>query len=364
MFGTGEENSVKRDVVLLCGGRSAEHEISLISAASVMRNLDPDRYRLEILGIRKDGSTMTAGELAEALQVRSGERVDLPDVPSWVVWLAGRAASRPRELVVFPVLHGPYGEDGTVQGLLEVLDLPYVGASVGGSAVGMNKIYCKRILESAGLPVLPWSAFHREAWGRDSDACRRRLDSVLGWPRFVKPANLGSSVGISRCLEDGLAAAVELALRYDDWVVVEQGIDAREIEVSVLGGFEPAASQPGEIIPADVFYSYEAKYLDDRSQLLIPAPLDAEQARQVQELAVRAFEVLQLEGMARMDFLMDRRSGRFWINEPNTIPGFTRISMYPKLWAVSGLPFPDLLDRLLDLAVERHRRRSRLEVSR
>lgn len=353
-----------REVILLCGGRSAEHEVSLVSVASVMRNLDPDRYRIEVLGIRKDGSTMTAEELAEALQVRPGDRVNLPDVRSWVAWLESRAASRTAELVVFPVLHGPYGEDGTVQGLLEVLDLPYVGASVGGSAVGINKVYCKRILESAGLPVLPWRAFHREAWRKDPGDCRRQLDSGLGWPRFVKPASLGSSVGVSRCFEDGLQAAVELAFRYDDWVVVEQGIEAREIEVSVLGGFEPEASLPGEIIPADVFYSYEAKYLDDRSQLLIPAPLDADETRQVQELAVKAFEVLQLEGMARMDFLMDRHTGRLWINEPNTIPGFTRISMYPKLWGVSGLPFGALLDRLLDLAVERHRRRSRLEVSR
>lgn len=354
-----------RNVVLLCGGRSAEHEVSLVSVRSVIGNLDPGRYRIEVLGIRKDGSTMTAADLAAALALEPESAVVLPDCESWVSWLERRARDRDGRTVVFPVLHGPNGEDGTVQGVFEVLDLPYVGASVGGSAVGMNKIYCKRILESAGLPVPAWRSFQRDQWQQEQDRCIADVRGALTWPVFVKPANLGSSVGISRCEEEvGLAEAMRLAFRYDDWILVEQGIDAREIEVSVLGGFTPEASQPGEIVPCDTFYSYRAKYLDDRSQLLVPAPLAAAQVREVRDLAVRTFEVLQLEGMARVDFLMERGSGKLWVNEPNTIPGFTSISMYPKLWAYSGLTFTELLDRLLDLAVERHQRRSRLDVNR
>lgn len=355
------------EVIVLCGGRSAEHEISLVSAASVINRLDRRRRTLSVLGIRRDGSTMAPGELKAALDLSEPDLFDFPETEHWVRFLAelstdpGRRAST----VVFPVLHGPNGEDGSVQGVMEALDLAYVGASVGGSAVGMNKIYCKRILESAGLPVLPWTEISLLQWQESGERLVAELIRGLHYPLFVKPANMGSSVGVSRCTSElELRSAIELALAYDDWVLLEQGISARELEVSVLGSLEAEASVPGEIVPSDVFYSYEAKYLDDRSRLIIPAQVDGPLAARVRDLAIQTFQLLQLEGMARVDFLLDRGSGEVWVNEPNTIPGFTRISMYPKLWEASGLPYTELLERLLQLAAERRRRRSRLRLER
>ncbi|MFZ0430474.1 MAG: D-alanine--D-alanine ligase family protein, partial [Acidobacteriota bacterium] len=333
-----------RHVILLCGGRSAEHEVSLLSVASVIRNLDRSKYRVSVLGIARDGSTKPASRLRAELGELGGAGTEIPDARHWIEFLLDRKGP---DLVVFPVLHGPYGEDGTVQGALELLDIPYVGASVGGSAVGMNKVYCKGILQSAGLPTLPALTWNIDQWrGGRSDVVEQSA-SRFPFPVFVKPVNLGSSVGISRCASAAdLEAAIEEAFLYDDWILVEQGINAREIETSVLGGLEARVSLPGEIVPADVFYSYEAKYLNDDSKLLVPAPLAADQVREVQDLALRTFRALQLEGMARIDFLMDRDTDQFWVNEPNTIPGFTRISMYPKLWEASGLSYSDLLSTL------------------
>ncbi|GAB4238438.1 MAG: D-alanine--D-alanine ligase family protein [Acidobacteriota bacterium] len=352
------------NVVVLCGGKSAEHEISLLSAGYVTRTLVAAGFPVAVVGISRDGGMLPAAELRSTLEAEA----PLPPSVSVVGqedWRAVLLGLEPRRTVVFPVMHGPFGEDGIIQGFLEALDLPYVGAGVAGSAVGMNKIFCKAILQQAGLPVLPGVSCHVFRWRREKGAFLGEVADRLAWPVFVKPANLGSSIGVARCETPGeLEVAVDEAFAYGDWVLVEQGIAAREIEVSVLGGFAPRASLPGEIVPADCFYTYEAKYVRDDSRLLIPAPLDADQVRAVQDLAVRAYVALQLEGMARMDFLLDRVTGRWYVNEPNTIPGFTRISMYPKLWEASGLAPEELMRELVRLAMERWNRRRAYRVVR
>jgi D-alanine-D-alanine ligase len=352
---------MKKHVIVVCGGRSAEHEVSLISAASVLTHLDYSAFDVSVIGISKSGGTIPADQLSGQLSVgRPGLKI--PEVDNWIVYLSGLDSAKN---VVFPVLHGPYGEDGTIQGLLELLDLPYVGAGVGGSAVGMNKLLCKSILKAHGLPVLPAVDFNAEDWDRDDASIKNRILNEIGFPLFVKPANMGSSIGISRCLDLlQTESAIQKALRYDDIILVEKGVDAREIEVSVLGGFNPRSSRPGEIVPSDEFYSYKAKYLDGSSQLIVPAQLSSHQEERIREMACSVFQALQLEGMARIDFLLERESGQVWVNEPNTIPGFTPISMYPKLWDASGLTYPELLKELIHLGVQRHLRRSKLSVDR
>jgi D-alanine-D-alanine ligase len=351
-----------KHVVILCGGRSAEHEVSLRSAASILGTLSSRTYRRSVIGIAKDGATWAADTTASKLAPAAHPGVSFLGGKHWLVLLL---ELEPPPDIVFPVLHGPYGEDGTVQGALEVLGLPYVGAGVWGSAVGMDKIHSKIILQQAGLPVLPYAAVDRYQWQTDAEAVVRRAEGGLAYPLFVKPANLGSSVGINKSKDRRqLEAHLEIAFRYDDYVLIEQGVAAREIEVSVLGDFQARASVAGEIIPTDEFYTYHAKYHDSNSRLLVPAPLSTEQMEEVRALAVKTFLALQLEGMARVDFLLDKQTGRFWINEPNTIPGFTSISMYPKLWEASGLPYSELLDELVALGLARHRRRSGLSVDR
>jgi D-alanine-D-alanine ligase len=262
--------------------------------------------------------------------------------------------------VVFPVLHGTFGEDGTVQGLLELAGIPYVGAGVLGSAAGMDKDVMKRLFRDAGLPVVPWVLVLRGEWEQEPARVRRRIEKEIGYPLFVKPANLGSSVGISKVTRRrGLAAALSLGAEYDRKVLVEKAVEAREIECSVLGNDRPQASVPGEVVPVNEFYDYEAKYLKEGSELIIPAKLTPRQTKQVQELALGAFQAIDCAGMARVDFLLDRKTGKVFVNEINTIPGFTPISMYPKMWAASGIPYPQLLDRLLALALERQREKNR-----
>ncbi len=346
-------------VIVLCGGRSAEHDVSLVSAGSVVRNLDSSRYRISLIGIAKDGQVIPADQLKSKMTM-ADTPVQILDHKHWVELLLGSSPD-----IVFPVLHGPYGEDGTVQGALEVLDLPYVGAGVWGSAVGMNKIHCKSVLADAGLPVLPYVAMNRVEWEEGAESLVAQITSSLSYPLFVKPANLGSSIGINKSRNrEELLEHIRAAFKYDDFVLVEQGIDAREIEVSVLGNLKARASFAGEIVPSREFYTYESKYEDSNSELVIPARLSTGQMEEVRALAVRAYNCLQLEGMARMDFLMDRASGKLWINEPNTIPGFTSISMYPKLWEATGLRYPELLDQLIELGFERWRRRRALSVDR
>ena len=356
---------------ILFGGRSGEHEVSLTSAASVLQALDPAKYEVVPIGITREGCWRVGWGALRLLPevLKNGKPVTPSVVPGGpqLVPLEGQTlveTSRPEVDVIFPVLHGTFGEDGTVQGLLELAGIPYVGAGVLASAAGMDKDVMKRLFRDAGLPVVPWELVLRGEWGKSPAAIRKRIEKRLRYPLFVKPANLGSSVGITKVHNAReLPAALDLAARYDRKILVEKAVNAREIECSVLGNDAPQASVPGEVIPVNEFYDYEAKYLKEGSELIIPAKLSGTQTRRVQDLAVRAFQAIDCSGMGRVDFLLDRRTGKIYVNEINTIPGFTPISMYPKMWEASGLPYPQLLDRLIELALERHREASRTNFS-
>ena len=352
---------------LIFGGRSGEHEVSLMSARSVLKAINKDKYDITLIGITKEGKwvagadpmrALTAGDMADMSEaVLLGE----PGKRELLTLQAAGANSKAIQLsaiteldVIFPLLHGPYGEDGTVQGLLELADLPYVGAGVLGSAVAMDKAVCKDVLRANGIPVVDWITVGRGEIERDAEGVARRAEAKFPFPIFTKPANLGSSVGVVKAHQHAeLVRALRESARYDRRVLVEQGIHAREIEVSVLGNDEPLASVPGEIVPGQEFYTYEDKYIDDRSQLIIPAPIPPETADQAREYALRAFKAIDAAGLARADFLLDKDSGKLYLGEINTIPGFTQISMYPKLWEASGLSYSELIDRLVNLALER-----------
>lgn len=362
----------KTRVAVLFGGRSAEHEVSVESARNVVDALDETKYDVLLVAVDRDGRWLL-GDSARAMlgspdggpgaRPRSGERVAVvPGEDSRELVGTSDPALRETVDVAFPVLHGPFGEDGTVQGLLELAGIPYVGAGVLGSAVGMDKDVMKRLLHEEGVPTADWEVIPRARRGR---AAYGRLAGELGVPFFVKPANLGSSVGVSKVdTEEEFRAAVDRAFRFDTKLVVEEAVEGREIECSVLGNDEPAASLPGEIVPRREFYSYEAKYLDEEgAELLVPAELPDDVVEEVRGLALRAFETLCCAGMARVDFFLEP-GGRAIVNEINTLPGFTRISMYPKLWEVSGVSYPELVDRLVELALERHRTRTGLRTER
>jgi len=363
-------------VAVVFGGRSGEHEVSLASATSVMQAMDKTRYDIHPVGITPGGRWLTTGDPMQALLAGEGDTpllgpVEAASTGREMVAAAPRGAlvpgtqetGFPEVDVVFPVLHGPYGEDGTIQGLLELAGIAYVGAGVLGSALGMDKVAMKDVFRAHGLPVANYLSFLAREWPARPEALLEQIEQRLGYPCFVKPANLGSSVGITKAHDrQELELGLDLAVEYDRRLLVEESVNAREIEVSVLGNDEPEASVPGEIVPCNEFYDYAAKYLDGKSQLLIPAPLSAEQTRQARELAVNAFLALDCAGMARVDFLLCRDSGRIYLSELNTIPGFTSISMYPKLWEASCLPYPQLIDRLIELAVERHEQRGQLRT--
>jgi D-alanine-D-alanine ligase len=353
----------KLRVGVIFGGRSGEHEVSIASAASIFRHLDRNRYEAIPIRIEKDGRWMLGGQVPTALSAAAPP--DEHASTSLEPVAPTDAFARTGIDVVFPVLHGPYGEDGTVQGLLELAGVPYVGAGVLGSAVGMDKAVMKKLFAAEGLPVGPYLALLRHEWERDAQHHAAAIERELGYPVFVKPANLGSSVGISKARSrPELVEAVALALQFDRKIVVEAAVPgAREIECAVLGNDDPEASVPGEIIPSREFYDYEAKYLSDDSTLIIPADLAPAQTEEVRRLSIRAFRAVDGAGMARVDFLLSRDTGAMVVNEVNTIPGFTTISMYPKMWEASGLPYPQLLDRLIALALERHAERSRLKTS-
>ena len=347
---------------VLFGGRSGEHEVSLVSAASVMRALDPSRYEIIPIGIDKTGAWITGTGALAAL--KSGERgMDVagcflppdPTVHGLLVRREDGGLDEVRLDAVFPVLHGTGGEDGSVQGLLELAEIPYAGSGVLGSALGMDKALQKRVHTQAGLPVAPFASFSVKTWEERPDDVLRYLESGLGYPVFVKPPNLGSSVGISKARDrEELVAAIDVARRYDRSVIVEKSVeDAREIEVAVLGNDRAIASEPGEVVSSNEFYDYHAKYIDGASRTIIPAELPDNIAEQVRELAIEAFKAIGCEGMARVDFLVTRDLGHIVLNEVNTIPGFTSISMYPKLFEAAGIPYPELLNRLVDLAMER-----------
>jgi D-alanine-D-alanine ligase len=359
--------SGKISVGILFGGRSGEHDVSLQSAASVMNALDPAKYEIVPIGITHEGHWRVGSGRSQppAEVLKAGTPITPsadPTGPKLLPLASARASAKvlPALDVVFPVLHGTFGEDGTVQGLLELADLPYVGAGVLASATGMDKDVMKRLFRDAGLPVVPWELILRADWESHPALVRKRIEKSLRYPLFVKPVNMGSSVGISKVhSRRELTTALNLAAQYDRKLLVENGIDAREIECSVLGNDHPQASVPGEVVPVNEFYDYEAKYIKEGSELVIPARLTARQTKQVREVAIRAFRAVDGAGMGRVDFLLDRKTGTVFLNEINTIPGFTSISMYPKLWEASGLPYPQLLDRLIELALERHREKSR-----
>jgi D-alanine-D-alanine ligase len=360
----------KLRVALLFGGQSAEHEISLISARNIVEAMDKKKYEIVAIGIDKQGRWFY-DEGARLLLDRTQTKVEFHDLKNVGAVLLGASNTAMMRFssgagigavdVVFPVLHGPFGEDGTVQGLLKLANLPFVGAGVLGSAVGMDKDVMKRLLRDAGIPIPKFLVFDGAAKKTINFARVRR---ELGLPVFVKPANLGSSVGISKVSRSSeFSRAVNEAFRYDNKILIEENIEGCEIECAVLGNEKPIASVPGEIITGHSFYSYDAKYIDDKgARLVIPAELRRPVARRVQELAVRTFEVLCSSGMARVDFFLRRRSEIF-VNEINTIPGFTQISMYPKMWATSGLSYPRLIDRLIQLALQRFRTEKHLRSS-
>ena len=373
-------------VAVIFGGKSGEHEVSLASARSVMAAIDRNKYEIYPIGIAKSGRWLTTGDpMAQLLAGGEALAGELPaDAGGQMVAAAPEAASpgnplvaERRELlpgtsqarfpavdVVFPVLHGPYGEDGTIQGLLELADLPYVGAGVLGSALGLDKVAMKAVFVANHLPMADYAVVMRREWRAGPERVLADLEGRFSYPLFVKPANLGSSVGVSKAHDRGeLQRGLDLAARFDRKLLVEVAINAREIECSVLGNDDPVASVLGEVVPSNEFYDYQAKYIDNASELHIPADLPAETARLIRELAVRAFVALDCAGMARADFFVCRDTDRAYLNELNTIPGFTQISMYPKLWAASGLPYPELVDRLIALALERYQDKHLSETS-
>lgn len=390
-----DRSSERLRVGVIFGGRSGEHEVSLLSAASVIQAMDRRRFQPVPIGITKDGRWLAGAEAVEVLREaarlpsvgamaaltaqarnadtapRAPEVALLPD-PTREGLLATPAGLSPEEAdqvsrldVVFPVLHGPLGEDGTIQGLLELAGLPYVGAGVLGSALGMDKIAMKDVFRAHGLPVVSYLPFSRSGWERDPRRVRERIQAELRFPVFVKPANLGSSVGVTKVRSAAqLDSAIAVAAQYDRRIIVEEAAgDVREIECSVLGNDDPVASVPGEIIPSREFYDYEAKYLDEGSRLAIPADLPQDVVAAVQDLAIRAFLALDAAGMARVDFFVGREDNSVTVNELNTIPGFTSISMYPKLWEASGLDYSDLITKLIELALTRYADRRRVRTT-
>jgi D-alanine-D-alanine ligase len=388
----------KLRVGVLFGGRSGEHEISLLSAASVLEAIDKTKYDVVPIGITKDGRWLTSSQAelllhgkasdkhlragdpdatTSAAVLASGEATIVPPIPaaeSLVPFQSDRLSSPTANSIhvdiIFPVLHGTFGEDGTIQGLLELADIPYVGAGVLGSAAGMDKDAMKRMFQSAGLPLVKHVTVLRSEWQRDPKKTKKVIENKLKYPVFVKPANLGSSVGISKAHDSKeLAPAMDEAAKYDRKIVIEQGVGgkrgkAREIEVSVLGNDQPEASLPGEIVPGAEFYDYAAKYLDEGSQLIIPAKLSKAKTKEFRQAAVAAFKAVDCSGLARVDFLMDPKSGKLYVNEINTMPGFTSISMYPKLWKATGVGYSELIDRLIQLGLERHAEKKKNQYSR
>jgi D-alanine-D-alanine ligase len=351
-------------LAVLYGGRSAEHQVSVVSARSVMEALDPDRFEVVPIAITRDGAWLLPDRSPLELTAADGT---LPEVePSGTEIalrgsaLTGTGAGAGRIDVVFPILHGPFGEDGTVQGLFELADLPYVGSGVLASALAMDKAMAKVVLAQAGLPQARYLVVAERDWRADPEAVAAEVAGRLDWPVFTKPARLGSSIGISKVkTPDGLAAGLAAAFAHDAKALVEQGVAARELECGVLGNDAPEASVVGEVIPSHEFYDFEAKYLDDALKLEIPAQVPGPVRDRVRELSLRAFRALDCEGFARVDFFYEEATGRVLLNEVNTIPGFTPKSMFPMLWAASGLAYPDLVARLVELATERHAARRR-----
>lgn len=362
----------KTKLCILFGGRSGEHEISLKSAASVISALDPADFEISAIGITPQGRFADTDEVRRMLPAHLSSRVLLS---------GARGASRRRaaalpeilndpgdgaqtDTVFFPLLHGPYGEDGTIQGLLEIANVPYIGSGVLASSVGMDKDVMKRIFVQGGLPVVPFRVLYADEFRENPEKWRRKVSRELGYPMFSKPANLGSSVGIRKIhSEREFVESVEHAALFDSKIVIEKGLKARELECAVLGNRYPKASVVGEIIPAHEFYDYDAKYISPDSQLVIPARVDSSKSRKVQALALEAFRLIEGSGLSRVDFFLETKTGKIWVNEINTMPGFTPISMFAKLWSATGVPFSDLVQTLVELALERYEERNKRMIS-
>jgi D-alanine-D-alanine ligase len=352
--------SDKIRVGVLFGGRSCEHEVSVSSARSVLEAIDHQRYEVTMIGISKQGNWLMADNAPRLLEAgtvedgAAGHQLASLDHGGGRCLLVQGAASMELD-VIFPILHGPYGEDGTIQGLLELADIAYVGSGVLGSAVGMDKEMMKKVFRAEGLPQVAYRAVARRDWRDDPAAVQRHIETELGYPLFFKPANLGSSVGVAKARSaDEFKAAMAEAAAYDTKIIVEAEADqCREIECAVLGNHRPEASLPGEVVPANEFYDYDAKYVDDNSRLVIPAPISPATTRKVQEMAIAAFKAVGALGLSRVDFFVRHSDEAIFLNEINTLPGFTPASMYPKLWEASGVGYSELIDRLIQLALER-----------
>lgn len=366
---SGSHQGRKVRIAVMFGGQSDEHDVSIRSAQTVINTIDSDRYDVVPIGITRTGQWIVNGDPMAALvdaspELSSGQEPDAVGEVDAVAPVAGANSlmsqgQQPID-VVLPVLHGPFGEDGSIQGLLEVAGVPFVGSGVLGSALAMDKAMAKQVLTQAGVPQLPWHLVTRMDVRDRADLVADRIAETIGFPCFTKPSNLGSSVGISRVTSRaGLVAALNEAAYYDRRIVVEKGADAREIEMSVLGNDEPIASVAGEVVPRGEFYDYSAKYIDGSTELVIPAKLDSGLLGFLQEMAIDAFRALDLAGLARVDFFVERGTDHVYLNEVNTLPGFTSISMYPMLWEASGVPMAELIDRLIGLALERHGERKR-----
>lgn len=345
----------KIKVGIIFGGRSFEHEVSLISAKFIIDNLDKKKYKIFLFGINKN-SEWLVGDKAKKLLLEKSQ---------------GRGALFPKTSLIkkidlfFPILHGPFGEDGKLQGMLEILNKPYVGANVLASAIGMDKIIQKLLFKSINLPIVDFIWFSKFEWQQNKNKILRHISKEIGFPCFVKPSNSGSSVGISKIKEKNkLAKAIKMALKYDLRILIEKAVsNTREIEISILGNNKPVVSCPGEIIPSNEFYDYKAKYIDGKSKAVIPATLDKNLIKKIKKLAIKAYKIIDCQGMARIDFLLNNKNKKIYINEVNTIPGFTSISMYPKLWQVSGLTAKKLLDNLIKLAFTRWKKQNKISYN-
>jgi D-alanine-D-alanine ligase len=362
-----EDTNRKVRVAVIFGGQSGEHDVSLRSAQTVLAALNGDRFEAVPIGVTRDGQWLTGTDPMAQLTASSPlfalEGPAEPDTETLEIAVSSTSQNLPSGLgadidVVFPVLHGPMGEDGTVQGLLELAGIPFVGSGVLGSALAMDKAMAKLVLQQHGIPQAPWLLVNRRDWERDSGAVAEKIGNELGYPCFIKPANMGSSVGVTKVHNPTeLGAAIDLAGRLDRRIVAEKGLRVRELEVSVLGNDNPVASVVGEVVSVNEFYDYSAKYVEEGSELIVPADIPAGVQREIQRIAVEAFVALDLAGLARADFFLDLDTGQVLLNEVNTMPGFTSISMYPRLWEASGVSLPELVERLLQLALERSRER-------
>jgi D-alanine-D-alanine ligase len=359
----------KTKVFIIFGGKSGEHEVSVRSARSVLQAIDRNLFEPELLGIAKNGTWLQGAAAQKALSSKTkidrGQSTEVLPPPSTSHELVKLIKDEITPPVLFPVLHGPYGEDGTIQGMLEMMNVPYVGSGVLGSALGMDKVLQKQVFIHYGLPVVPFVWFLKKEWNKDKKEIIKKIERMSRYPFFVKPANLGSSVGISKVHnEKELYAAIDLAGSYDRKIVVEKGLEnIREIELSVLGNDDPMASVCGEIIPEHEFYDYNAKYIDESTRLVIPANVSKKTQRELQKTAIEAFRSLDCSGFSRVDFFLEKTSNKVWLNEINTIPGFTSVSMYPKLWEATGVSYQDLIGKLIHLGIERWKEKQQLATS-